>query len=308
MSETVPESLPEPVTILRERSRELHPLPTDAEPKLSHLPGIRALVFDVYGTLIQSAAGDISLAGGLPESRNASLKSVLTEAGYVLAKPEFPFAETLEQTIRSEQDKRRVAGITFPEVDILVVWERLLETLAASGVLMTDKAPTEALLRHLSVTYEIQVNPVWPMPGLEAVISTAIADGLHLGIVSNAQWFTPLLFEAFLGKTLTELGFEDALSVWSYRLLEGKPSTRLYERLCEQLDTVAGIPPEAVLYVGNDKRNDIAPAHRTGLKTALFAGDARSLRLREGDPLVTGIEPDCLVSELAQLPTCWRDC
>ena len=51
-------------------------------------------------------------------------------------------------------------------------------------------------------------------------------------------------------------------------------------RACRQ----RGFPAERVLFVGNDMLNDVAAAAAVGLRTALFAGDQRSLRLREKDP------------------------
>ena len=63
-----------------------------------------------------------------------------------------------------------------------------------------------------------------------------------------------------------------------------------------------GISPEETLYVGNDKLNDIWPAAQLGLKTALFAGDQRSLRLREDDTRCSDLEPDLIITKLSQLP------
>jgi putative hydrolase of the HAD superfamily len=56
-----------------------------------------------------------------------------------------------------------------------------------------------------------------------------------------------------------------------------------------------------VLFVGNDRLKDIYPAHRVGMKTCLFAGDQRSLRLREDDERVQGLEPDFIIDDLQQL-------
>ena len=58
--------------------------------------------------------------------------------------------------------------------------------------------------------------------------------------------------------------------------------------------------------VGNDVRNDILAARRAGLRGALFAGDARSLRLRRDDPACAGLEPDLVLTELPQLPAALR--
>ena len=42
-------------------------------------------------------------------------------------------------------------------------------------------------------------------------------------------------------------------------------------------------------------------AGKAGFKTALFAGDMRSLRLRRDDPEVENIKPDFIIDDLAQL-------
>ncbi len=60
--------------------------------------------------------------------------------------------------------------------------------------------------------------------------------------------------------------------------------------------------PEEILYLGNDIRNDIWPAQAEGFRTALFAGDRRSLRLRADDPDCGNVRPDWVVTGLEQLP------
>jgi putative hydrolase of the HAD superfamily len=67
-----------------------------------------------------------------------------------------------------------------------------------------------------------------------------------------------------------------------------------------------GIRHDEVLYVGNDMLNDIMPANSVGFRTALFAGDARSLRLREDEPSVRGSTPDLVVTDLLDLVRCLR--
>ncbi len=44
---------------IRDVSRPLVPKPTGVEPKIALLDGVRAVVFDIYGTLVISDAGEI---------------------------------------------------------------------------------------------------------------------------------------------------------------------------------------------------------------------------------------------------------
>jgi putative hydrolase of the HAD superfamily len=124
--------------------------------------------------------------------------------------------------------------------------------------------------------------------------------GIPLGIVSNAQFFTPLLFNAFLGQSHEALGFLPSLCVYSF--LEGiaKPSPLLFRKAAGALAAV-GIRAQETLYMGNDMLNDILTAKQAGFRTALFAGDGRSLRLREEDPRCAGLKPDYLIKSLSQL-------
>jgi putative hydrolase of the HAD superfamily len=121
-----------------------------------------------------------------------------------------------------------------------------------------------------------------------------------MGIISNAQFYTPLLFQWFLRKELDDLGFNHELLFFSYRFGYAKPSQLLFTMARERLEAW-GILPGQVLYVGNDILNDILPAQNTGFHTALFAGDARSLRMREDDPHCTHTRPDLVITDLIQL-------
>ena len=141
------------------------------------------------------------------------------------------------------------------------------------------------------------------MPHAEECLESLRNAGVALGIVSNAQFYTKLLFPALFDKSLEELGFAPDLGIFSYEHGWGKPGLRLYEIAVERLAS-RGIPPCEALYVGNDMLNDIMPAARLGFRTALFAGDARSLRLREGDPRVEAMEPDVVLASLEQLGGC----
>jgi putative hydrolase of the HAD superfamily len=48
---------------------------------------------------------------------------------------------------------------------------------------------------------------------------------------------------------------------------------------------------------------DIYPAFLTGFKTALFAGDTKSLRLRQDKPELKKVVPDFIITDLMQLLT-----
>lgn len=278
------------VPLIRERSTELLPQPTNEAPKLPALPDVRAILFDVYGTLVISGSGDISLAKS--ESRDQPLRESLAE--YNLPQPEGRLDEAFTRAIHEAQNRRRAEGIEFPEVEIREVWQTFL------AAIVETELPAGPL-QQLALGYELRVNPVWPMPDLREVIFWIQQARIPTGIVSNAQFFTPLLFQAFLDHKPEDLGFVPERCVWSYVEREGKPSRRLYEDMARKLHETTGFSPAQALYVGNDIRNDIGPAQAVGFRTALFAGDARSLRWRRDDPTYGTIQPDAVLTQLAQL-------
>lgn len=287
-------------TRIQALSFPLEPRTTTQSPITDPLPGIRAVFFDIYGTLVISASGDIGLAGEQDEA--GAFRTALETAGIEAPSGTGPAA--LKDAIHRFHAERKATGVAFPEVDILTMWREVLggeQSALHEGEGNKGRSWRNDLIERLAVEYECRVNPVWPMPGLKQVLVDLAQRGLALGIVSNAQFYTPLTLEAFVGKPLQAMGFDPACCAFSYRLLEAKPSTRIYDQALSGLAEVHGIVPGEVLYVGNDMRNDIWPAARVGCRTVLFAGDQRSLRLRRDDPSCTDVQPDRVVTDLRQI-------
>jgi putative hydrolase of the HAD superfamily len=270
---------------IRALSAPAEPIPTGLTPLLSRLDDIRAVIFDVYGTLFVSGSGDVGTASA---ASNVEHFSEALDAMAIDASAEEAMAAYFA-AIETDHAARKASGVDHPEVDIIDVWRQAL----------VERKLDDGALKRIAVEYECRASPTWPMPELLATLA-ALRGRVRLGIVSNAQFFTPLLFEAHLSAAPADVGFEDALCVFSYELGQAKPSPILFEKLLAALQT-DGIEPGQALYVGNDVRNDIAPARSLGMRTALFAGDARSLRLRADDPDCGGAQPDAVVTALPQI-------
>ncbi len=284
---------------IRQLSSPLKPKPTGISARLKPLKNIRTVLFDVYGTLFISGAGDISIAREM--SNEQAVAEALQSAGF---SGNFEEAgakgnELILQAIRYTHEKRRTQGILYPEVDIREEWRTVLSSLQQKHMIKGE-ITTEAVFR-VSVDYECRVNPVWPMPDAKITLQILRERNVALGIISNAQFYTLLMFPALLEQSHQELGFDQDLCVWSFELQEVKPSVKLFQGIVERLEHQHGISPEETLYVGNDMLNDMWPAAQLGLKTALFAGDQRSLRLREHDGRCSSLEPDVIITTLSQL-------
>ncbi|MBV8267697.1 MAG: HAD family hydrolase [Planctomycetaceae bacterium] len=287
--------------VIQAHCRPKDPLATDATPVLRPLSALRAVLFDVYGTLLISTSGslDRAVSVALAEAVSEAFAAA-TDASDV---PATEAAAALVQTIQDFHARARAAGIAHPEVEIVDVWKHTIARLIASDLL--PLAAERVDVRRLALEYEVRTNPVWPMPGLDDCLAQLRDRGMQLGLVSNAQFFTPKMFPALLGRTLEELGFDAELMWFSYRYGRAKPDIWLFEQARAGLSR-RGVAASEVLYVGNDVLNDVCPASRVGFRTALFAGDARSFRPRRGDPRVAHVVPDLVITDLSMLSRCLK--
>jgi len=286
--------------IVRSLCRPMEPIPTGEEPVLAELRGIRAVLFDLYGTLFISGGGDVGTAP-LPASEMA-LAEALEAVACRLNGPPAEAVQCLFETIDQSRANSRQQGVDHPEVDIVDIWRQVLKKLAGRG-LVEEKSWSQDRLRRLALEYEGRANPVWPMPELTKCLVGLTERKLALGIVSNAQFYTPELFPALLGARAEQWGFDPDLQYYSYRYGRAKPGLDLHKMAAEALAS-RHIDPGQTLHVGNDMLNDVLPASRVGFRTALFAGDGRSLRRREGDPRLDGVSPDVVLTRLGQLSDC----
>lgn len=275
---------------IREVAGPLVPEATGVDPKLKRLEGIRAVALDIYGTLLISEAGDVSSGSN---ERNLEAMLLVCERLDGIPDPS-SLLEEFESAVSLRLSQARLEGVAYPEVEIREVWREIL-TRRLPG------APAPDLIEEVAVVYECASNPVWPMPGATELLKVLTRSGLKLGIISNAQFYTPMVMEELFRKSLPDLGFSEDWSTFSYTLREGKPSPAIYEKSKEGACEL-GLSPDEVLYVGNDMRKDILPAASVGYRTCLFAGDVRSLRLGEGGLEEANQIADAVVTELGQIP------
>jgi len=288
---------------IRELTTPQTPLPTDQKPQLQQLDSIKSVVFDVYGTMFVSSSGDIGLMEEHSDDEQAFYQGLESlDVDFKEWETAQEGVKQFRQVINDTHKRMKTEGIPHPEVDIVHIWHEVFRMLSEKGLL--TYVDDFDFLKKFSVEFEIRFNPPWPMPGLQETLSQFRDQNYKLGIVSNSQFYTPLSIRALMNQSLEELGFYPDLLQWSYKNSMGKPSIGLYELLVETLRDAYEINPDEVLYIGNDMLNDVYPAHELGMKTALFAGDQRSLRLREGHPECQQLRPDLVITELPQILEC----
>ncbi len=222
--------------------------PLPARPA-ADLKSFRALIFDVYGTLLGAPAGGVK-----PDpTADPLLREIIARFGH--KPPDSPSAALHAAVVRHHLS----ANTSFPEVDLRILWREVL------GL------PPDEAISGLVIKTEAAWHPARLMPGVAETLEKLSATGIPLGLLSNAQCNTlPTLgaLTKLLAPDLTILSFEHGVA---------KPSPALFELLAERL-AKRGITKAETLYIGNDPLHDIEPAAALGFKTALFTGHPDSSR------------------------------
>ncbi|WP_319561379.1 HAD family hydrolase [Marispirochaeta sp.] len=270
----------------------LEPEATDVSPHLPGIDNIEAVLFDVYGTLVISSSGDI---GTIMDDSRGDIFSRMVKDELSLTLPENIIIDDLvKEEILQDHKTKRDLGTAFPEVEIRFIWQRVLKKIFPAQTYRSISQMAE----DMALLHELSRNRVWPMPGSRKLLEQ-LRNNFRLGIVSNAQFYTPLMMSSFFKDSYS--AFEEHVCVWSYREGIAKPDPALFKKALFNLGREYLADPSRVLYVGNDMLNDITPASSAGMRTLLFAGDSRSLRMRNDDPRVAGVRPDRIVNSLDQI-------
>ncbi|MDO9565395.1 MAG: HAD family hydrolase [Candidatus Desulfaltia sp.] len=267
----------------------LSPVPTTLCQSGNLKKKIKCMIFDVYGTLFISGSGDISIAKGKASEayiETYKLKQLLIE--FKIRKTPKAVLNDLFSAIEKNHVKLKKQGVDFPEVEIDRIWMSIL------------KNNNPVTVRKFAAMFEMIVNPVYPMPNLKEMLSACKKAQVLLGIISNAQFYTPCLFDWLLDSNMEKLGFHPDLTFFSYKSGHAKPSPFMFQSALEKLKRL-NVPANSAVYIGNDMLNDIYPAKKAGFNTALFAGDTRSLRLRKDVAECKTLSPDIVITDLIQL-------
>lgn len=283
-----------------EELQELSAIPTGAEVAMPPC-NVKAVIFDLYGTLMISASGDVDQADYNAHMITRAFDVVGIQLNDDSISTIDSIHERFNQTILAHKAQGREEGRPFPEVNILEVWEEVLTYYKAEGILDYSTLPD---LKLLTFVFELQTNKVWPMPNMKEVIDTLGKSSLELGIISNAQFYTPVIMNHFLNQEIIDsrniAPFKEELSVYSFEELRSKPDVALFEIIIAELKK-KGITPEETAFVGNDMLKDTWTATQAGMKTIFFAGDERAYRLHLGDERTKNLKPDYTITDLKQL-------
>ncbi|MBN2737201.1 MAG: HAD family hydrolase [Spirochaetales bacterium] len=280
---------------------------TPINPRINNLGPVKAILWDIYGTLMISASGDIDKARF---SREVILESLRDCEVSIPSQSEQTVAEEIMALfpvqVKEFHQKEKAGGNPYPEVDIIDIWQKTLQPFINKKIFTLPEKPD---FRTLAFRFELGFNRLGPMLGLKKNLES-LSRKIPMGIISNAQFYTPIILNYLLSgeciNSATIKYFQPDLCIYSYQYGKAKPGLFLYEKAKEVLGQ-RGISAAETLYVGNDMLNDIWPARQVGFKTILYAGDKRSLRLREDRPDIKDLKPDGIITEVGQIAEFFKD-
>ncbi len=295
----------------RLRRKRYEITPARIAERIDRIDGVKAVLWDVYGTLMALSVGDLESALAKKETMRVAFRRTIREFGL----GEFLDGDAPETLMRLyiheiEKTHRRKSahGVFSPEVKIERIWLRILRRLETKGYRPSNgekgRGPDIALKIAYFFDDVYQTKALYP--GARETLENVKALGLRQGIISNAQFYTPIALNMLLrgkndaGATPMKRIFDGRLVFFSHRLGVSKPNPVAFQRAKDRLLSM-GIAAQRVLYVGNDVLNDMLPARAAGFGTVLFAGDKESLGLRKDRPECAGFEPDAVIKSVPQL-------
>jgi FMN phosphatase YigB (HAD superfamily) len=282
------------------------------KPHLPVIPGIKAILWNVYGTLLSISGGDLAFESDNDFLMNVALDKTIHEFkmwASMSRKPGQP-SEYMREIYRKVLDEQRLAAADEhgPEIVAEKVWESIIKKLfqkdykfdATFFGSLTDYSKKVAYFFHASLQgtgcYEDTAHG----------ITEAAQRGLVQGLLGNGQCFTSTQLVRGLNKQDPSL-LLDAVMPAKNRILSAfhkakKPSDTLFQAAIEELGN-QGIEPEEILHVGSSLPRDLGPAKKWGMKTALMAGDRISLEATAEQLKDPRFRPDALLTSPGQIPS-----
>lgn len=285
--------------------------PVKARPHLVRLPQVRAVCWNLYGTLLNVFSGSLFFEHPQKFVMDIALDKTVQEFkmwGSMYRKPGAPADYLREMYDRLLTDQRMAPspGEKFPELHADKVWEGLVKKLLQKDY-KWDTGFFGALneySRKIAYFFHASIQGAGCYAGASAALEHVRAVGLRQGLVADAQCFSLAQLRRGLEQQQCATLFDDLierpLRSLSHEVGGRKPSERLFKHFLAALTTV-GITPEQVLHVGSRLSQDIAPAKKLGMRTALFAGDKESLQATQEQLRDPTHKPDVLLTDLRQI-------
>ena len=253
--------------------------PANAKPHLKRLPGIRAVLWNVYGTLLAIPFGELLFEHPQPFVMQMSLEKTIAEFKMwpsMSRKPGAPseYMGYIYKTLLDEQRMLPSPGEKYPEVLAERVWEGVIKKLlhkeytfdAGFYGSLNEYSKKIAYFFHAS----LQGTACYPVA--DRALRAVFDAGLTQGLCADGQCFTVLQLQRGLDALGGGVRLDDVmpndLHVLSCDVRGRKPSERLFLQALDVLEA-KGIGPEEVLHVGSRIDKYLVPAKKDQIQGKL---------------------------------------
>lgn len=288
-----------------------------ATPYLKPLPDIRGVVWSLYGTLLTVADGklQIQLDQQQPAQQmrmQVALEKTIQEFNMwnsMSRKPGAPWEYMLQQYTNLVEERKLAASPRkgeAPEIDSADIWRKLIERLGKKEYQYDENLYGEVpeLSEKVAYFFHSCLQGYGPAPNALTALQAVTDAGYPQGLVADAQPFSLLELTRSLRKQGAVASLFDLLTpnciCLSFQAGVRQPSQILFE-MCVAQFRKACIEPKEILYVSSRLNDELAVAKKLGMRTALYAGDKRSLQATSADLKQAELKPDRILTDLAQV-------
>lgn len=286
--------------------------PVRAAPLNDPLPGVRAVLWNVYGTLVRMADGELLHEVAEPVRMEVALDKTIREFNMwnsMTRKPGAPWEYMLSIYRRIVEDAR-LAGTKrkgdVPEVDSAKVWRKILDRLAQKEYAYDESqyGDLEELSEKVAYFFHSALQGHEAAPEAARTLTMIAEADISQGLLADAQCFslTQLLRDLREQEASTPVHaiFKPELLTMSCREGVRKPSLTLFAAALKRVGAL-GLEANQVLYVGSKLSGDLSQAKSVGFHTALYAGEKLGLSARAAEFQDPALCPDRLITRLDQV-------
>ena len=270
------------------------PKPVSANPSAKLLPGIRAVLWDVYGTLLRVSDGRFTLFPDEEARLQIALDKTIHEFNmwnHMYRKPGPPWQSIIG--LYKNTIERHTWGAL-----IMKLFEK--EYSYDEG----QYGDLDEFSEKVAYFFHSCLQATEARSGAALAMSEIAASGLTQGFLSDGQSFTLVQTLRALSKQgelppLYQL-FRPQSLILSYDTGVRKPSKSLFTEAVQQLRSL-GVQPQETLHISCRLSTDLVPARAAGMKTALLVEEKSGLEVSSDVLKDPTTRPDRLLTELAQL-------
>lgn len=292
--------------------RVMPPKPVKARPSIKPLPGVRAVLWDVYGTLLRTTDGRFDLFPE-PEVRlQVALDKTIHEFNMwhsMYRKPGPPWQSMIGQ-YREYADRLGMAAPKlagdYTDINLTVIWAQIINRLFDKEYTYDEDiyGDVPELAEKVAYFFHSNLQATEARSGALQAMQQLHEAGIVQGIVADGQIFTKVqllrgLMDQGLSVPLPEL-IRPSLTLYSCQMGIRKPSRSLFRYSVEQLQA-AGLEPDQVLHVSCRLETDLVPARHEGMKTALLACEKTGLEAPANLIKDPQSRPDRLLTDIGQI-------